>query len=145
MWLCGIGGSTALEQRLDAQQDRPILIVEDDAGMRASLQFLFESYGFQVAAFAAPDEMFAGFDGLQPACAVLDIHLPGTEGIAVYEALVGRFPELRAVFITGQIDDQIRSEARRVHAVAVLEKPFSDEALLDSVGRALTPPSPSNT
>jgi FixJ family two-component response regulator len=124
---------------LDARKTRPILIVEDDAGMRASLQFLLESYGFEVAAFAAPSDMFAGFDGLKPACAVLDIHLPGTEGIEVYETLVKHFPELKAVFITGQIDDQIRADAKRVRAVAILEKPFSDEALLDSVGRALIP------
>lgn len=119
--------------------NRPILVVEDDAGMRASLQFLLESCGYSVAAFAAPDEMAAAFENLHPACAVLDIHLPGIEGIAVYESLLSRFPELRAVFITGQIDDQIRADAERVDAVAVLEKPFSDEALLDCVSRALTP------
>ena len=87
--------------------------------------------------------MLAEFDGLEPACSVLDVHLPGTEGIALYEALVERFPELKAVFITGQIDDQIRADARRVQAIAVLEKPFSDEALMDSVERALAPQGPS--
>jgi FixJ family two-component response regulator len=132
-----------MEKRLDARRGQPILIVEDDGGMRASLQFLLESYGFEVAAFASADEMFAGFKRLQPICAVLDIHLPGTEGIALYEALVGRFPALRAVFITGRIDDQIRADARRVQAVAVLEKPFSDEALMDSVERAMALQGPS--
>jgi two-component system response regulator FixJ len=134
-----------VEQGLDARVNNTIVVVEDDAGMRASLQFLLESYGFDVTAFGAPDELFAGFNGLRPACAVLDVHLPGSDGIAVYEALVGRFPDLKAIFITGQIDDQIRADARRVKAVAVLEKPFSDEALLDSVGRALPPSGPSKT
>lgn len=113
--------------------------------MRASLQFLLESYGFEVAAFAAPSELFAGANGLKPACAVLDIHLPGIEGIDLYRTLVKRFPGLQAVFITGQIDDQIRADARRVRAVAILEKPFSDEALLDSVSRALTPAAPAKS
>jgi len=134
-----------MEQGLAPKSDKSILVVEDDAGMRASLQFLLESYGFEVAAFAAPAELFAGFNGLKPACAVLDIHLPGTEGIEVYEALTKRFPDLKAVFITGQIDDQIRADAKRVRAVAILEKPFTDEALLDSVGRALIPAAPAES
>ncbi|HEX7006120.1 MAG TPA: response regulator [Alphaproteobacteria bacterium] len=122
---------------MNAKRSGPILIVEDDAGMRGSLQFLLESYGFEVAAFAAAEELFDSSDGAEPACAVLDIHLPGIEGIALYEVLTRRFPDLKAIFITGHIDDQIRADAKRVRAVALLEKPFTDELLLDSVDRAL--------
>src|SRR5690606_41134839 len=57
--------------------------------------------------------------------------------IAVYEALIRLFPNLKAIFITGQIDDRIRADAERVGAVDLLEKPFTDEALLESVDRAL--------
>jgi two-component system, LuxR family, response regulator FixJ len=114
-----------------------IVVVEDDPGMRSSLEFLLESHGFAVAAFAAPDEMVGRIGGLNTGCAILDIHLPGSDGTAVYEGLKTRGYRLPAIFITGQIDDQIRAEARRLKAIALLEKPFSDEALLSAVGRAL--------
>ena len=105
--------------------------------MRGSLEFLLESHGFAVAAFAAPDEMVGNIGGLNTGCAIFDVHLPGTDGLAVYEGLKARGQKLPAIFITGQIDDQIRADAKRLKAVALLEKPFSDEALLGAVGRAL--------
>jgi len=63
--------------------------------------------------------------------------VPGSPLFAVYEGLKAQGYKLPAIFITGQIDDQIRADARRLKAVALLEKPFSDEALLSAVGRAL--------
>jgi two-component system, LuxR family, response regulator FixJ len=114
-----------------------IVVVEDDPGMRSSLEFLLESHGFAVAAFAAPDEMVERIGRLNTGCAIFDVHLPGPDGLAVYEGLKARGHRLPAIFITGQIDDQIRADARRLKAVALLEKPFSDDALLNAVGRAL--------
>ncbi|MFZ5791042.1 MAG: response regulator transcription factor [Pseudomonadota bacterium] len=125
---------------VDSKRNKTIVVVEDDAGMRASLQFLLESCGYAVAAFATPEALFAeldGFDDLETRCAIMDIHLPGPDGFAVYKILSARVPGLPAIFITGQIDDRIRAEAKAVKAVAVLEKPFSDEGLLQAVGRAL--------
>jgi two-component system, LuxR family, response regulator FixJ len=127
---------------LDSERNKAIIVVEDDAGMRASLLFLLESCGFAVVDYATPDELFAKLDMLQTDCAIIDVHLPGPDGIAVYKTLSTRIPGLRAIFITGQIDDRIRTEAKGVNAVALLEKPFSDEALLDAVGRALGQPTP---
>jgi two-component system response regulator FixJ len=114
-----------------------IVVVEDDPGMRSSLEFLLESHGFDVAAFASPDDMLARVGSLNTGCAIFDVHLPGTDGLSVYQGLRSGGSKLPAIFITGQIDDHIRADARRLKAVALLEKPFSDEALLDAVGRAL--------
>lgn len=119
-----------------------IVVVEDDAGMRGSLEFLLESRGFEVAAFATPADMLAQFAKLDCGCAILDIHLPGPDGIAVYERLAAQGCNPPAIFITGQVDERIRAESKRVKAVALLEKPFSDEALLDAVDRALHVPHP---
>lgn len=117
-----------------------IVVVEDDPGMRSSLEFLLESHGFRVAAFAAPDDMLARIKALDTGCAIFDVHLQGRDGIEIYEEMKARGEALPAIFITGHIDGQIRANARRLKAIALLEKPFSDEALLDAVGRALAAP-----
>ena len=108
--------------------------------MRSSLEFLLESHGFKVAAFASPDEMVSRLDALDTGCAIFDVHLPGPDGISVYEGLKEHGHKVPAIFITGRIDDQIRADAKRLKAVALLEKPFSESALLDAVGRALSAP-----
>lgn len=122
-----------VESELDWQRINTIVVVDDDSGMRMSLQFLLESYGFKVMAFDSPDALFASLDTLVADCAIIDIHLPGVEGTAVYATLSQRLPGLPVIFITGQIDDQIRAAASEANAVAVLEKPFSDESLLTAV------------
>jgi two-component system response regulator FixJ len=117
-----------------------IVVVEDDPGMRSSLEFLLESHGFAVVAFAAPDEMLKQIGAIDTGCAIFDVHLPGQDGIELYGGMKACGQVLPAIFITGQIDDQIRAHARRLKAVALLEKPFSDAALLEAVGRALASP-----
>src|SRR6185503_12344154 len=113
-----------------------IVVVEDDSGMRDSLEFLLESHGFRVAAFASPADMVARLAALDPACAIFDVHLPGTDGLLVYERLKAKGHKLPCIFITGRADDQIRADSTRLKAVALLEKPFSDDALLAAVGQA---------
>jgi FixJ family two-component response regulator len=139
---CGEAAGRAGERRQGVQHNghKVIVVVEDDPGMRSSLEFLLESHGFDVAAFASPEDMLKGLDSLDSGCAIFDVHLPGKDGIELYEGMRARGDTLPAIFITGQIDDQIRANARRLKAIALLEKPFSDEALLDAVGRALAVP-----
>jgi two-component system response regulator FixJ len=138
----GKAAGLAGERRRRVQHNghKVIVVVEDDPGMRASLEFLLESHGFTVAAFASPEDMLKRLDSLDPGCAIFDVHLPGQDGIELYEGMKARGDALPAIFITGQIDDQIRANARRIGAVVLLEKPFSDEALLGAVGRALATP-----
>jgi two-component system response regulator FixJ len=114
-----------------------IVVIEDDPGMRGSLEFLLESHGFAVAAFATPEAVLEKFPSLATKCAILDIHLPGVDGMALYEKLIAQRAEYPAIFITGRIDERTRTESRRLGAVALLEKPFSDSALLDAVYRAI--------
>ena len=116
---------------------RKVIIVEDDPGMRGSLEFLLEAHGIAVEAFDAADELADGLGSLAPACAILDVHLNGANGLAVYEQFRTHGRALPAIFITGRADDLIRAQARRLKAVALLEKPFSDSALLGAVERAL--------
>jgi FixJ family two-component response regulator len=84
--------------------------------------------------------MVARLAMLDPACAIFDVHLPGTDGIWVYERLKAKGHKVPCIFITGRADDQIRADSKRLKAVALLEKPFSDDALLAAVGQAFASP-----
>lgn len=130
------------EKYVHKQNQKYIVVVEDDSGMRSSLEFLLEAHGFQVAAFASSEDMLARLATIDTGCAIFDIHLPGPDGIAVYERLVAQGRNPPTIFITGQIDDRIRADSKRLGAVALLEKPFSDQALLAAVDRALQQPIP---
>jgi two-component system, LuxR family, response regulator FixJ len=130
----GIAGG---RKAVKGQNHKVIVVVEDDEGMRDSLGFLLESHGFGVAAFARSEDMLAKLPQLDTGCAILDIHLPGKDGLAVYEQTGLQRKSVPAIFITGQIDDRIRSESKRLKAVALLEKPFSEELLIQAVQRAL--------
>jgi len=105
--------------------------------MRGSLEFLLESHDFKVAAFATSEEMLAKLPQIDTGCAILDIHLPGPDGLAVCERLAAAGRKVPTIFITGQPDARIRAESKRLGAIALLEKPFSDELLLGAVERAL--------
>ena len=122
---------------MNAQTHKVIVVVEDDEGMRSSLEFLLDSHGFRVAAFPRSEDMLAKLPQLDTGCAILDIHLPGKDGLAVYEQTALQRQSVPAIFITGQIDDRIRAESKRLKAVALLEKPFSEELLIQAVERAL--------
>ncbi len=125
---------------MSGQNHKLIVVVEDDDGMRDSLEFLLESHGLGVAAFARSEDMLAKLPQLDTGCAVLDIHLPGKDGLAVYAQTALQRQSVPVIFITGQIDDRIRAESKRLKAIALLEKPFSDQSLLDAVERALNAP-----
>lgn len=115
-----------------------IVLVDDDPGMRVSMRFLLESCGYEVAAYADPVAMFAdlGADAppwAMPTCAIIDVHLGNADGLAVGRALRGVRPDLSTIFVTGRADPRIRAGAAELGAVALLEKPFPDAALLDAV------------
>ena len=116
---------------------KTIVVVEDDTGMRESMEFLLKSHGFGVATFATSEDLPEKLSRLRVSCVILDIHLSGPDGLAVYEHLTNNNHKLPAIFITGQVDERIRAESKRLGAIALLEKPFSDASLLDAVDRAL--------
>lgn len=97
------------------------------------MRFLLEACGYRVASYADPVGMFADLDVGAPACAIIDVHLADADGLAVGRTLRGARPDLPTIFVTGRADARIRAQAAELGAVAVLEKPFPDAALLDAV------------
>lgn len=117
-----------------------IMLLDDDAGMRISLRFLLELCGYAVADYGEPARLLGDLADMAPACAIIDIHLPDTDGIAVGRAARGLLPDLAMILITGRVDQRIRDGAAELGAVALLEKPFADGVLLAAVRQAIGAP-----
>lgn len=111
-----------------------IVVVEDDDGLRRALQRVLVAGGYRARTFDSAEALLAG-DGTAGAdCLLLDIHLPGSSGLTLYEGLgPGRPP---AVFMTANAGSGVREAAQRMGAIALLSKPFLGSVLLDAMARA---------
>ena len=96
------------------------------------------SDGFEVLAFDTPTSLLAAKIPESNACLVLDVNLPEMDGAALYETLTSGGCHLPVIMITGRNDSRTERLLERVHAVAVLFKPFEDSAFLDAISRALS-------
>ncbi len=116
-----------------------VLVVDDDASVRKSLDRLLRSSGYMVRTFATPREFLDGDHGDpgQPRCVVADVMMPGLTGIELQEELSRRGSPLHLVFITGHGDIPMGVRAMRDGAIDFLEKPFDDDELLGAVDRAM--------
>lgn len=117
-----------------------IYIVDDDEAVRDSARILLEAYGYDVQIFAGGAEFLSSFDGRPMACLILDINMPGMDGLAVLDAVRARWPGLPVIMITGRGDKAAKAQALGNGAIALLEKPFSDVALRDAIEHALAEP-----
>jgi|SRR5262245_5274417 len=114
-----------------------VVVVDDDASVRKALQRLLRSAEYDVEVFASAAEALAGKRLGEAGCVVLDIRMPGISGLDLQRQLAGRYPRLPVVVITGHADEETRQRALAGGAVAVLYKPFDDEALLADIARAI--------
>jgi FixJ family two-component response regulator len=117
-----------------------ISIVDDDESVREALKSLLKSVGFQADAFASAEEFLGSGELPRTACLILDVRMPGMSGVELQERLSGSHCGLRIVFISAHADDEARARALENGAVAFLQKPFSDEALLDAIDAAAARP-----
>lgn len=113
-----------------------IFILDDDAGVRDSLRLLLECEGLETREFASCRE-FLDADGAEGDCLILDVHLPGMSGIELLETMRRRGDMLPVIVISGRIDAMTRNRARAAGALAVVEKPYQVEEVLDLVHRAM--------
>jgi len=118
--------------------ERVVAVVDDDISVRESLEGLIRSARIEVSVFVSAEE-FLDSDRLREAnCLVLDVNLPGMNGIALHRHLLAHNRKVPAIFITAHSsDDRARSDARSEWTVAYLTKPFSEDELLDAVHAAL--------
>ncbi|OPY81995.1 MAG: Response regulator protein TodT [Syntrophorhabdus sp. PtaU1.Bin153] len=114
-----------------------IFVIDDDASVRKSLSRLLQSIGFEVEVFASA-ELFLErdpYDGV--GCIILDIHMPGLDGVTLQEQLSTADYTIPIVFITGYGDIPTSVQTMKKGAVDFLPKPFEDEQLLQAVKTAI--------
>ena len=118
-------------------RDPTVYIVDDDPDMRDSLLWLLKTVGLHAVTFASPAEFVRGFSGEGPACLVLDVRMPGTSGLDLFEVLAARGVQIPVLFITAYADVQMAVRAMKLGAVEFLEKPFNGQVLLEKIQRAV--------
>jgi FixJ family two-component response regulator len=114
-----------------------VFIIDDDAGVRASIQGLLKSARLRCASFGTAEEFLRSkpLDG--PSCLVLDVSLPGVNGLDLQRELADAGVGIPIVFITGHGDIPMSVKAMKSGAVEFLTKPFRDKDLLDAIHQAL--------
>lgn len=114
-----------------------VYVVDDDAGMLESTQWLLESVGLQVHGFSDGRRFLDALTGQERGCVVLDVRMPGLGGLNVQEELQKRGLQLPIIFVSGHADVPIVVRAFKSGAADFIEKPFNQQLLLDSVQQAL--------
>jgi RNA polymerase sigma factor (sigma-70 family) len=116
---------------------RTVYVVDDDASVRKSVGRLLRTAGLQVEAFASADEFLAHPSSNETACLLLDLKMPGRNGLELQEALVAARKPIPIVFVSGHGDIPASVRAMKGGAVDFLTKPYSVEELLEAVERAM--------
>jgi FixJ family two-component response regulator len=122
---------------MSAHPSATVFVVDDDDAFRDSLGWLLTSAGHRVELFRSADRFLAGYDPQQPGCIVLDIRMPGMNGLELQDELKRRAHGIPIIFVTGHGDVPMAVSAVKKGAAEFIEKPFNDEALIGLVEKAL--------
>ena len=115
-----------------------IAIVDDDDGLRNSLDNLLRSVGYRVQGFASAEAFLQANHAPETACLLLDVHLRGMNGLELQRQLMAIHWGIPIIFVTAYIDDDVRARALAAGAVAYLYKPCHEKDFLHAVETALT-------
>ena len=113
-----------------------IAIVDDDQFFREALESLLGLIGFRTAIFASARNFLDSTQLPNVSCAILDVSMPGMDGLELQRHLVATHP-IPIIFITDLRDANTREQAVRAGAINVLNKPVSEETLIDALNLAL--------
>jgi FixJ family two-component response regulator len=114
-----------------------VFVIDDDRGMADAMVALLQLEGLRAKAYYRASDFLADYDERVPGCLVSDVRLPDMSGVDLQSALSARRIAPPMVLITGHADVPTAVRAMAAGAVDFIEKPFSDEALLGSIRRAL--------
>jgi FixJ family two-component response regulator len=114
-----------------------VFVVDDDDLVRAAIQGMLKSVGLRSETFSTPQEFLRSKRPEGPSCLVLDVRLPGINGLDFQRELAGAGVHIPIIFITGHGDIPMTVKAMKSGAVEFLTKPFRDQELLDAIHQAL--------
>jgi FixJ family two-component response regulator len=114
-----------------------VFVVDDDEGMRASIEGLLKSVGLRSECFGTAQDFLSRQKPDAPSCLVLDVRLPGVNGLDVQRELADAGVTIPIIFITGHGDIPMTVKAMKSGAMEFLTKPFRHQDLLDAVHQAL--------
>ena len=114
-----------------------VFVVDDDVWVRESLVSLIEDQGWQPETFASAQDFLDRPRTFTPSCLVLDVSLPGLNGLELQKRVAIERPDMPIIFITGHGDIPMSVGAMKAGAVEFLTKPFNDEVLLTAIRQAL--------
>jgi FixJ family two-component response regulator len=114
-----------------------VFVIDDDADVRASIQGLLKSVGLRSQSYGTPQEFLRNKQPDEPCCLVLDVRLPGVNGLDFQRELADAGVRIPIIFITGHGDIPMTVRAMKSGAVEFLTKPFREQDLLDAIHQAL--------
>lgn len=114
-----------------------VYIVEDDDAVRDSLKMMLESIGRDVTSFASADQFLVAYNQEMAGCIVLDIRMPGTNGMELQRKLNDTNSILPIIFVTGHGDVPMAVEAMQQGAIDFVQKPYREQELLDKISQAM--------
>ena len=114
-----------------------VFVVDDDISVRESLELLIRCEGWQPETFSSGQEFLARPRARVPSCLVLDLSLPGLNGLELQKRIAVERTDMPIIFITGHGDVPMTVQAMKAGAVELLTKPFNDDVLLTAIRAAL--------
>jgi FixJ family two-component response regulator len=126
------------QSKFSSRESSPVVfVVDDDISVRESLELLILNDGWRAETFASAQEFLGRPRLLVPSCLVLDVSLPGLNGLDLQERVARERTDMPIIFITGYGDVPMTVRAMKAGAVEFLTKPFSDDVLLDAIRQAI--------
>ena len=114
-----------------------VYVVDDDEGVRDSLQWLLEGKDYRVRCYDSAETFLSRYDAREVACLIVDIRMGGMTGLELQDRLVERKSPLPIVFITGHGDVPMAVDTMKKGAMDFIQKPFQEESLVNLVERML--------
>ncbi|CAH2599776.1 Transcriptional regulatory protein FixJ [Rhodovastum atsumiense] len=135
------GGAPAGADTVAGDAGKPayvVHVVDDDEAVRRSLALLLTSFGYVSTTYASAEALLAAADRLAPGCLIVDVRMPGMDGLALQAELAARGVPHPVIVVTGHADVPLAVRAMKAGAVDLIEKPYSGEDIMRAVRAALT-------
>lgn len=114
-----------------------VYVVDDDQAVRDSLRWLIESVGLNVRTFSNGQELLDNFNEAEISCLVLDVRMPGISGLDLQQRLKNMDANIPVIIVTGHADVPMAIQAMKAGAFDFIEKPYSDQLLLERIQSAI--------